>query len=273
MRAYWFGGIALPHNDGRPVAVGVTHTHDGEIVPCKSGLHASAHPMDALAYACTNQLWLVELGGTILPHGTPVDKHAASERTYLARIDAEPLLREFARWCALQVVPVWNCPDVVRQYLETGDEEIRDAAWDAACDAANAACDAANAACDAANAARDAAWAAAWDAACDAANAACDAANAARDAACDAANAACDAANAACDAANAARDAAWDAAWDAACDAANAACDAANAARDAAWDATRAATRAAARDAAWAAQRDHLKRLVDAAFEAVGVAP
>jgi hypothetical protein len=64
------------------------------------------------------------------------------------------MLREFARWCALQVIHLWDAPDVVRQYLETGDESLRAAARAATRAAArnaarNAACDAArNAACD-----------------------------------------------------------------------------------------------------------------------------
>ena len=43
--------------------------------------------------------------------------------------------REFACWCALQVIDKWDAPDVVREYLETGDEEIRSAAWSVAWDA------------------------------------------------------------------------------------------------------------------------------------------
>jgi len=34
---------------------------------------------------------------------------------------------KFARWCALQVVYSWDCPAIVMQYLETGDESIIDA--------------------------------------------------------------------------------------------------------------------------------------------------
>ena len=49
------------------------------------------------------------------------------------------VLREFARWCALSVAHLWDMPDVVRQYLQTGNEEIRAAAGDAAGDAAGAA--------------------------------------------------------------------------------------------------------------------------------------
>jgi len=76
--------------------------------------------------------------------------------------------RYFARWCALQVIHLWNCPDVVKQYLETGDEGLRDAARSAALDAAHttAYTPAHIAASDAArSAARSAAWDAAWYAA------------------------------------------------------------------------------------------------------------
>jgi hypothetical protein len=81
-------------------------------------------------------------------------------------------IREFSRWCALQVVHLWACPPIVLQYLQTGDDTIRDAAkdatWAAGGDAARAAGgDAARAAARAA--AGDAARAAAWDAMGDAA--------------------------------------------------------------------------------------------------------
>ena len=87
----------------------------------------------------------------------------------------ESKCREFARWCALQVIHLWDAPDVVREHLETGDEKLRNAARNAARNAtrkaaraaANAAADAAaNAAANAAadTAARAAARAAAWSA-------------------------------------------------------------------------------------------------------------
>jgi hypothetical protein len=66
----------------------------------------------------------------------------------------QSLLNAFARWCALSVAHLWQSPmpDVVRQFLETGDEMLRSAAWAAAWSAAGAA-------------ARSAAWSAASDAA------------------------------------------------------------------------------------------------------------
>ena len=174
---YHFTGDTL--RDGRPIPKpGVWLKHDGPVIPCKSGLHASEHPFDALAYAPGNLLHKVRLRGNITPHGNPVDKYCASERRIVATIDAECVMRSFARRVALDAVKrYWlEAPEVVVEYLKTGDETKRAAARDAAGDAAG-------------DAARDAAWAAARDAAWDAARAAAwDAARAAaEDAAGDAA--------------------------------------------------------------------------------------
>jgi hypothetical protein len=103
----------------------------------------------------------VELDGEIVPHGEPVDKHVGRRRKILATIDATDLLREFARWCALHVIDLWDAPDVVRKYLETGDASLREAARDAAWAAARDS----GAARAALAATREAAWEAARDAA------------------------------------------------------------------------------------------------------------
>ena len=167
--------------DGRPVPPdGEWLEHDGPLVMCESGLHASIDPFDALLYAPGATLCRVELDGERVTGG---DKTVARRRRILARVDLTADLWTFARQCALDVIHLWDAPDVVRRYLETGDELLRAAAWDAAWAAAKAAAwDAAKAA--AWDAARDAAKAAAWDAAKAAAKAA------AKDAAWDAAKAA-----------------------------------------------------------------------------------
>jgi hypothetical protein len=201
---YHFTGEKL--RDGRAIpAIGEWLEHDGPVKPCDSGLHASVDPFDALQFAPGNLLHRVELEGDLNSHGNPVDKWVGRRRKITASIDAEKLLREFARWCALQVVHLWECPPVVRQYLDTGDESLRAAA----CAAASAAAwDAARAAAwaDARDAAWAAAWGDAWDDARDAASAA--ACAAARAAAWDAARA-----DAWADASAAARAAAWADAW------------------------------------------------------------
>ena len=124
---------------------------------CNHGLHASLNPFDALQYAPGATLCRVALRGDIV-HGD--DKLCASERMIICRMDATELLRYFARMQALSVVHLWDAPDVVLDYLMTGDYSIRDAAWYAARAAAR------DAARDPAwDAARTAAWDAAWDAA------------------------------------------------------------------------------------------------------------
>ena len=123
-------------SDGTKFALGETLKLAGEIIPCKCGLHASPTVLHALKYAPGNHLYRVELSGTVIPHGDPIDKYAASERTATAYVDAEPLLRLFARQCALDIVRLWGAPDVVRQHLITGDESLRAASWAAAWDAA-----------------------------------------------------------------------------------------------------------------------------------------
>src|ERR1019366_4582903 len=192
--------------DGRPVpAIGEWLTHEGKVQMCDSGLHASADPFDALQYAPGALLHKVVLKSIVEKKD---DKVVACSRKIIATINATELLRKFARLQALGVIHLWDAPTVVKEYLTTGDENLRAAAGDAAEDAAGDAAEAAAwaAAEDAAeDAAEAAAWAAAEDAARDVAWAA------ARDAAWDAARAA---------ARDAARDAAWAAAWAAARDAA-----------------------------------------------------
>jgi len=45
-------------------------------------------------------------------------------REYLWIADATEALRAYARWCALQVIGLWDAPDVVRRYLADGEEGI-----------------------------------------------------------------------------------------------------------------------------------------------------
>jgi hypothetical protein len=134
-QAWHFVGKTL--RDGRPIpADGVTLKHEGPVVLCESGLHASARIFDALAYAPGTTVCRVELSGTIFENE---DKLAASERTIRWRMDATDVLNAFARRCALDVIHLWDAPEVVRTYLETGDGKLRAAACAAACAAARAA--------------------------------------------------------------------------------------------------------------------------------------
>ena len=222
--AYHFVGATL--RDGRPIPPdGEWLEHDGKVEMCNSGLHASRHPLDTLQFAPGSTLCLVECEDIVTEHD---DKLVCRRRRIVARIDATDLLWRAAREYAQAVLHLWDAPQVVKDFLASGDESLRGAARAAARGAARGAASAA---------AMDAAWAAAMDAAWAAARAA-------------------------------ARAAAWDAAWAAAMDAAmDAAWDAARAAaRAAAWDAAWAAAWDAAWDAARGAQRTIFQRLVDEAF-------
>ena len=176
----------LGYGDNRIVKPGITYKVEKTrpLKLCSYGLHASKRIIDALNYAPGPIVCRVELIGETL-HDT--DKAVAYERRVIAMIDATDILRKFARLCALDVVHLWNAPEIVVKYLKTGDESLRDAArvaarvaaWDAAGAAArDAAWDAARGAARGAawDAARGAAWDAAWGAAGDAAWAAAEAA-------------------------------------------------------------------------------------------------
>lgn len=157
---YWYFAPKdrrLRFDDGRLIQAGTTHTVQPPIEPRKRGLHASRRAIDALQYAPSQVVCRVSLGGEIMHDG---DKSCATERTYLSVIDAEDTLLAFARRCALDVIDLWGAPDIAREFLETGDENIRAqvqkaahfAAWEAAWSAAG-------------STAQAAAWAAAWAAA------------------------------------------------------------------------------------------------------------
>jgi hypothetical protein len=168
--AYAWHFIGNTLRDGRPIPRnGTWLKHTGPVKICETGLHASRHPFDALQYAPGNTLCYVECRDVVEEQN---DKLVCRERKIIARMDAEPLLRYFSRMQAISVIDLWNAPDVVCDYLMTGDESLKDAARDAAWDAARAAARAAawSAASAAARAAaRAAASAAAWDSAKDAA--------------------------------------------------------------------------------------------------------
>jgi hypothetical protein len=168
MKAWHFVGGTL--RDGRPVPVdGEWLVHDGPVVICESGLHASVDVWDALRYAPGPVLCRVDVGGVVLEG---IDKIVASRRRIVERVDLANDLRRFACDEALRAAHLWDMPDVVRDYLTTRDDSLREAAAEAArsawaFSAADATADAAKAAGRAAAWAADAARsAAAWGAEC-----------------------------------------------------------------------------------------------------------
>jgi len=130
MKAWFFSNTdsRLRYDDGRKIKAGVMHTFDGEPIMCEQGLHASVNILDALSYAPGPVVWRVNLSGEIVKGD---DKCVATKREYLWGYDATDVLRKFARMCALDVIHLWDAPDVVVRYIKTGDESIRAAARDA----------------------------------------------------------------------------------------------------------------------------------------------
>ena len=186
--------------DGRPVPKdGVWLRHEGQIKICASGLHASRRPWNALQYAPGATLCYVECRGDVQEE---IDKLVCRERRIIMRADVTETLLYFARMQALSVIHLWASepPDVVLDYLMTGDESLRNAASAATTATARGATSAATR--GAATAAASAATSATTRGAASSA-----ASYAARGAASSATSAATSAA---------AWGAAWDAAWDAA---------------------------------------------------------
>ncbi len=171
--AWHFVGDTL--RDGRPIpADGEVLVHDGDIELCVSGLHASRDIMDALKYAAGSTICRVRCDGKMRESD---DKLVCTRRAILWRVDAQQVLHDFARWCALQVIDYWDAPDVMREWLATGDPKLRSAAKSAAesvaeasttstaraaAGAAEAAATKSTARSTARSAARSAAWATAW---------------------------------------------------------------------------------------------------------------
>jgi hypothetical protein len=90
---------------------------------------ASDRIIDALVGAPGHLLHRVRLGGKVLQDGTRL---VSSEWTFLWSIDAREILLDCARRWALDVLHLWTVPAMVREYLETGREELRSAAIAAA---------------------------------------------------------------------------------------------------------------------------------------------
>jgi len=143
----------LRYGDGREVIPGETLTVDVQPILCEAGLHQSPTVLDALRWAPGPYLWRTSMECVVARDS---DKECGWDRTALWGFDATEVLQRFARLCALDVVHLWDAPEVVVRYLRTGDEEISAAATTYAAYAAAdaAAADAAAYAAAAHNAAR-----------------------------------------------------------------------------------------------------------------------
>ena len=121
----------MADKDGKPVLrdgtfappVGKVLKHDGDLVICDQGLHASERIIDALQYAPGPWIAKVELGGLFVRQG---DKLYATERTILSVVNIERELHEFAVMCAVNALELagvtdercWQAVDIKLAWLE-----------------------------------------------------------------------------------------------------------------------------------------------------------
>ena len=115
---------------------------------------------DRYAFLCT---WAPEGDEAPIPLEDILENNGIEDAIWALRAldDDGGLARWFARWCAAQVVHLWDAPEIVREYLRTGDDAHAAYAARAAADASRYAADATHAAWTAAYAARYASHAAA----------------------------------------------------------------------------------------------------------------
>jgi hypothetical protein len=127
IRAWHFTGATL--RDGRPIpAIGKWLVHDGPVKMCDIGLHASVRLWDAITFAPGATLHRVECADIVQRNS---DKLVCRRRRIVATVSADradQIFRRFARVAAYTVIDKWDAPELVRRYLETGDESIRAAA-------------------------------------------------------------------------------------------------------------------------------------------------
>jgi len=121
----------MGYGDGRRLEEGKTYR---TIWPCnrqikptlyKAGMHGSLRIIDALFYAPGPICCLTEIYGNIVIGD---DKIVGESRRILRMIDATSILRLFTRQCALDVIHLWDAPQVFIDYLHTGDETLKAAA-------------------------------------------------------------------------------------------------------------------------------------------------
>jgi hypothetical protein len=125
----WHFCDGMKLRDGQPLVAGKVYRHDGQVVPCEQGLHASVRLIDALHFAPGSQLSRVEMRGEVVPHGSPVDKIVGRERKVLWTLDATRTLWLFACWVAEDALKAerkagreprpasWSAPKARREWL------------------------------------------------------------------------------------------------------------------------------------------------------------
>ena len=129
MFAWHFVGDTL--RDGSPIpADGVPLIYDKPLRICKSGLHFSFDPFDALQYAPGEVLCRVKIEREATTQRQP-DKGVCAKRTIVKRHNVRELLYDFACAEAWAVVKEHNPSPIIKAYF-LGTPAAREAAWKAA---------------------------------------------------------------------------------------------------------------------------------------------
>lgn len=154
-----FGGEAL-RRDLVIITPGETEHHDGPLVLCESGLHASTSLLDAMVYAPGGILRRVECDGEVVERKRG-DKLVCSMRRELWRVPwsvVGPVVVRWAAWCGRRTIRRATVSTSYMAFLAVAScGAAREAARHAASDAGYAsdmfairdASDAANSACNA----------------------------------------------------------------------------------------------------------------------------
>jgi len=125
MIGWYFSNQPLAHVSGK------WQIYAGEKVKFNEGLSITTYAFDALHLdtSCDGSiLHRAELEGELVKWGEECLRVFGRRRMILQSFYAEPMLWRFARWCALQVVHMWNPPMIVQSYLKSGHESDRRAA-------------------------------------------------------------------------------------------------------------------------------------------------
>lgn len=133
----------LGYGDNRLVRKGIVHSVDAKPKCCEIGLHGSRTVFDALKYAKSSKLYLVDIWGDV---DEQKNKLCGTHREYIAYFNAEKVFRKFARVQALinieKIKPYCSEADyeLILKWLKTGSKNLQararsaaeSAAWSAA---------------------------------------------------------------------------------------------------------------------------------------------
>lgn len=118
--------------DGTPVpADGVPLEYHGRIAWCTTGLYAGFSITESMRYGRGFTLCRVLMENVVQ---RSEKKMVARKRTILWRIDAEAVIKQFARHCALEVISSWDPKECTEEYLKTGNPRLRALAYEDAFD-------------------------------------------------------------------------------------------------------------------------------------------